>query len=201
MRDQRAFKRNPYTMTLILFYFGVFFICMAMLWTEGFWGNAITWVNVIISGMVAVTFWQATANALEKQMPSFTYVLDLLAVWGVFALTMGILREITSYLSKYKVRFHKLMESIGNAVMSVLVGLTLVAFTGWTLHMAPLAAMPFRGTDITSSIPARLWSSAMSLSSGGSMTGGNQFPSDGFSGLYRQRRQNLETLEGFRVDN
>ncbi len=188
-------------MTLILFYFGVFFICMAMLWTEGFWGNVITYINVIISGIVAVAFWQAAANALEKQMPSFTYVLDLLAVWGVFALTMGVLREITSYLSKYKVRFHKLMEQIGNMAMSVLVALTMVAFTGWTLHMAPLAPMPFRGTDITSSFPARMWSGAMSFSSGGTMTGGSAFPSDGFAGLYRQRRQNLATLEGFRVGN
>ncbi len=186
-------------MTLIVFIFGVFFICMAMLWTEGLWGNAVTFVNVIISGMMAVAFWEPVANALEKQMPSYTYVLDIIAVWGVFALTMGVLRAVTDYLSKYKVRFHRLMENIGNIAMSIIVAGTMAFFATWTLHLAPLAPNPMRGADIANSAWPRIWSAPISFMSGGTMGGGERFPADGKAGLYRQRRVALESLEGFRT--
>ncbi len=188
-------------MVLMLFLFGVFFVCLAMLWTEGLWGNAITYVNVILSGMIAMSFWESAANALEKQMPSFTYVLDILAVWGVFAISMVILREITSYLSKFKVRFHRLMENVGNIIMCIVVAATFTGFAGWTLHLAPLAPAPFRGASLSSgnNFLGNIWRGTMSFSSRGTMTGGNAFPSDGYAGKYLQRRQALATLDGFRV--
>jgi hypothetical protein len=186
-------------MVLTLFLLGVFLICMAMLWTEGLWGNAITFVNVIISGMMAATLWESVAGAMEKQMSSFTYLLDILAVWLVFALTMGILRGVTGFLSKRKVRFHRLMETIGNISMAVIVAASMSCFTAWTLHLAPLAPNPFRGADLRSSIAGNTWIGVMRFSSGGTMQGSAAFPQDGYAGKYYQRRQALAAIEGFRV--
>jgi hypothetical protein len=185
-------------MVLMLYLFGLFFICMAMLWTEGFWSNTITYVNVIISGYIAVSLWEWAAGQLQEQMPSFQYVIDIVAVWLVFAIALSILRGVTGYLSKFKVRFHKLTEMIGNIVMSIMVATTFTAFAAWTLHMAPLAPDTFRGAG-TNSMLGRTWSTAASLSSRGTMTGGNAFPSDGYASKYYQRRQALATLEGFRT--
>jgi hypothetical protein len=185
-------------MVLLLYLFGIFFICMAMLWTEGFWSNAITWVNVIVSGYIAVSLWEWAAGQLQNQMPSFQYVIDILAVWLVFAVAMGVLRGITGYLSKFKVRFHRLTEMIGNIVMSILVATTFTAFAAWTLHMAPLAPDTFRGAG-TNSLLGRIWASAASISSRGTMTGGASFPSDGYAQRYYAQRQALANLEGFRT--
>jgi hypothetical protein len=138
---------------------------------------------------------------LEKQMPSFSYLWDILAVWLVFVVTMGILRGVTGYLSKNKVRFHRLMETIGNISMSVVVALTMTCFTAWTLHLAPLAPNPFRGADLRSSFAGNVAIGAMRFSSAGTMRGGpDAFPSDGYAGKYYQRRQALATLEGFRTN-
>lgn len=187
-------------MTYLLFILGVFFICMAMLWTEGLWSNAVTFVNVMISAMLAMSFWEPTANWLEGMMPSFTFVLDIIAVWGVFALSMGILRGITGYLSKRKVRFHRLMESFGNILMSMIVAGTVAFFAAWTVHLAPLATDPFRGTNIAQSFWPRVWSGPMSFASAGTMGGGGEpFPGDGKAGLYRQRREALAALPGLRA--
>jgi hypothetical protein len=186
-------------MILTLFLFGVFLICMAMLWTEGLWGNAITWVNLIIAAMISVSLWERVANLFDRQASSYTYLWDILAVWLVFSVTMGILRGVTGVLSKRKVRYHRLMESIGNIAMSIIVATTMTCFTAWTLHLAPLAPNPFRGADLRSSFAANTWIGAMRFSSGGTMGGGNSFPSDGFAGTYHQRRQALAGLKGFRV--
>jgi hypothetical protein len=183
-------------MVLLLFLFGIFFICMAMLWTEGLWSNAITYVNVILAAMLAMNYWEEAATALEEQMPKATFLWDIIAVWLLFFFIMGSLRGATAALSKHKVRFHRLMETFGNMAMSVLVASTLTAFAAWTLHLAPLAPAPFRGASL-SGFPGSVWASAMSFSSRGSMTGGTQFPSDGHAGRYIQRRQTLDTMEGF----
>ncbi|MBW3598854.1 MAG: hypothetical protein KY475_16465 [Planctomycetes bacterium] len=184
-------------MTLLLFLVGVFFICMAMLWTEGLWSNAITLVNVMISAMLAMSFWEPLANWLQGQMPSFDYVLDIIAVWGIFAFAMGDLRAVTAYLSKRKVRFHKLMESLGNIGMSMIVAGVITFFTAWTLHLAPLAPDPFRGANLAQSFWPKVWSGPMSFASGGTMSGGRRLPSD-LAGRYRQRREALAELPGFR---
>jgi hypothetical protein len=186
-------------MVLTLFLAGVFLICMAMLWTEGLWGNAITWINLIISAMVAMSFWESVARMFDKQAASFTYLWDILAVWLVFVVTMGILRGVTGVLSKRKVRFHRLMEQIGNIAMSIVVATTMTCFTAWTLHLAPLAPNPFRGADLRSSFAGNTWIRGMSFSSSGTMQGKAPFPSDGYAGAYQQRRQALSQLPGFRV--
>jgi hypothetical protein len=186
-------------MVLTLFLVGVFLICMAMLWTEGLWGNGITWINVVISGMMAASLWERVAAFFDSKAPSFTYLWDILAVWLVFALTMGILRGVTGYLSTRKVRFHKLMESYGNILMAVIVATTMTCFTAWTLHLAPLAPAPFRGADLTRSFAANTWIRAMHFSSRGTMQGSGEFPPDGYMIKYYQRREALANIEGFRV--
>jgi hypothetical protein len=172
---------------------------MAMLWTEGLWGNAIMWINLIISAMVAMSFWESVARLFDKQAPSFTYLWDILAVWLVFVVTMGILRAVTGFLSKRKVRFHRLMEQIGNIGMAIVVATTMTCFTAWTLHLSPLAPNPFRGADLRSSFAANTWIAAMSFSSGGTMQGSAAFPGDGYAGQYYQRRDALSKEPGFRV--
>jgi hypothetical protein len=182
-------------MVLLLFLFGVFFICMAMLWTEGLWSNAISYVNVIIAAMLAINYWEEAATALEEQMPRATYLWDIISVWLLFFLIMGSLRGATAALSKHKVRFHRLMESIGNMAMSVLVASTVTAFAAWTLHMSPLAPAPFRGANL-SGFPSSVWGNAMSISSRGSLTGGTQLSYAEYVGKYLQRRQQLDQMEG-----
>jgi len=118
--------------------FVVFLFCVAFSYREGMWGNAITLVNIIIAGLLAVNFWEPLARMLEDMLPSFTFVWDMIALWGVFCLSLLVFRTATRGVSKYQVRFKQLHDQIGSVVFAVLLGAVMVCFTTMTLHTAPL---------------------------------------------------------------
>lgn len=117
----------------------VFFACFGFLFREGMWSNAITLFNVVVAALLATNFFEWAARVLEKWGPSFTYHWDFLALWGLFALSMAILRGATDFISKVRVRFRKIADQIGSPLLAACVGWVMICFTAMTLHTAPLA--------------------------------------------------------------
>jgi hypothetical protein len=130
------------TLLLIL----IFFVCLGFLFAEGMWGNAIRLVNVLTAALLATNFFEWAARVLEGWAPSFTYHWDFLALWGLFALFMAILRGATDFISKVKVRFRKVTDQVGSPLLAACVGWVMVCFTAMTLHTAPLARTSMRGS-------------------------------------------------------
>ena len=124
---------------LLLLMFLIMFGCLATLYTEGMWSNAIRLINVVTAGLLAVNFFEPVARWLDGWNASYTYWWDFLALWGLFALFMMIFRELTDRISKVKVRFLKLADRIGSGLLALWVGWVMVCFTMMTLHTAPLA--------------------------------------------------------------
>jgi hypothetical protein len=151
------------TLLLPLLLFVIFIAIAATLYPEGMWGNALTLVNVILAALVAANFWEPVARFAEGQAPSFTYFWDFLALWGLFALTLGIMRALTDLISKTKVRFIKIVDQIGGAFFAAWVGWVVVCFVAFTLHTAPLSRnFLFGGFDPQARMflglaPDRLW--------------------------------------------
>ena len=127
-------------MTLIfpLLLFVIFFACVASLYREGMWSNAVRLIDVVTAALLATNFWEPVARALEGGQPTFTYMLDFIVLWGLFGVFMVILRAATDFLSRVKVRFIKLAERIGSASFAVLIGWVMLSFATMTLHTAPL---------------------------------------------------------------
>jgi uncharacterized membrane protein required for colicin V production len=123
----------------------IFIACVASLYTEGMWGNAIRLINVVTAALLATNFWEPTARWLESQGPSFTYAWDFLALWGLFGVFMVVFRLATDFLSRVKVRFLNVADRIGSVFLAVLVGWVMVCFTTMTLHTAPLARNSWAG--------------------------------------------------------
>lgn len=113
--------------------------CVAFLYTEGIWSNAIRLINVVTAALIATNFWEPVARWLEGFGESFTYYWDLLALWGLFAISMLVFRSITSGLSKQKVKFLQIADNIGGGVLAAVVAWVMVCFITFTLHTAPLA--------------------------------------------------------------
>jgi hypothetical protein len=113
--------------------------CVAMLYTNGIWSNAICLVNVVMAGLLATNFYEPLAQVLDDWQPAYTYVWDFLCLWGLFALALSILRAITDQVSKVKVRFLNIAERIGSSLLALWIGWVMVCFTMMTLHTAPLA--------------------------------------------------------------
>jgi len=117
----------------------VFFACVACLYTEGLWGNAIRLINVITSALLATALWEPVATWAEGQAPSYTYLLDFLSLWGLFVFFMVVLRLATDFVSKVKMRFPSIADSIGGLLLAAWTGWVMVCFLMMTLHTVPLA--------------------------------------------------------------
>lgn len=128
-------------LTFILLFLAVGAGC----WFAGMWNNLITLICVIFAGMIASTFFEPLADALEGPMGSMTYLLDFLAVWLLFIVSFGIMRLITELLSSYRVKFNEVVDLVGRSVLSIWIAWAFVCFSMFTLHMAPIEPSGFGG--------------------------------------------------------
>jgi hypothetical protein len=188
-----------------LFLFVIFIACVAFVFTEGMWGAGVRLINVVMAALLATNFWEPTAEFLEGVVgSSFTYWLDFVALWGLFAVFMLVFRLLTNRFSRVNVRFLSMADRIGGGVFSIFVGWTMVCFTTFTLHTAPLGEkFMFGGFDPSNPVmlkPDRQWWSFVHIVSKGSLSrggpeGGHVFdPNLKFIDTYRARRSALESL-------
>jgi hypothetical protein len=129
-------------MTLIfpLLLFLLLGLCVAFLLREGMWSNAVRLVCMITAGLLAMNFFEPVAKLLDDQVgDSYTYFWDFVALWGLFALSLLILRLLTDTISRVRVRFLKIVDQWGGVAFAVCCGWFMVCFTTATLHTAPLA--------------------------------------------------------------
>lgn len=123
----------------------IVFICVAMMWTEGMWGNAIRTVNTLFAAMLATNYFEPLADYLEGHAASYSYMWDFLSIWFIFALAFNLLRACTDAISKYQVRFRLPIEYAGRAIFAVWTAWILVCFFNFSVHTAPLARTAFQG--------------------------------------------------------
>ncbi len=115
------------------------FAVVATCFNEGIWSNLVRLINIITAGLLAMTFFEPLARALDGWQPSYTYLWDFLSLWGLFAVFLLVFREITDRVSHVRVRFLKVADRIGSVVLAIWIGYVMVCFTMMTLHTAPLS--------------------------------------------------------------
>ena len=62
----------------------VFVSAVAFLFNAGLWSNALTLINVITAGLIAMNYFEPLADRLEKWSPGYRYFWDFLSIWLVF---------------------------------------------------------------------------------------------------------------------
>ena len=145
-------------MWLTLLFLLIFMGCLAALYTEGMWGNAIRLINVVTAALLATNYWEPAVRWLEgfsQNLATFTYLLDFLTLWGLFVVFMIIFRLITDRLSRVKVRFLKIADRIGSVAFAIWIGWVMVCFTAMSLHMAPMGRNFFFGAFVPEQRPER----------------------------------------------
>lgn len=176
--------------------FFIFIACVAFIFGEGMWSAALRLVNVVTAALLATNLWEPVARLLEGTIGlSFTYWWDFLSLWGIFTVSLLALRFLTRRLSQVKVRFLSLADRIGGVVFAICVGLTMVGFTTFSLHTAPLAEkFLFGGFDPHGRINSQ-WASFVWHASKGPLSHmeSNTFPAD-FREKYAARRAALEVM-------
>ena len=79
--------------------------CVGVIGTDGLWHSLITFFNVLTAAVLATNYFEPTATWLDSKMPTFSYLVDFVALWGLFVIFALIFRLLTGLASKVKVRF------------------------------------------------------------------------------------------------
>jgi uncharacterized membrane protein required for colicin V production len=190
----------------------VMFAAIAMMVREGLWTNTLTLLNIIISGLVAFGFYSPLVAYLDEEVTSgqHTYWLDFAVIWGLYGLTMLVLRSLMAAASKTRLRFRHPIDPVGGPIMGFIAAWVLAAFTLATLHTSPMPKNAFGGrlvytdADTASSItsPDAAWlrfiervNPATALGAGST----DKFSAKGFVKIYTDRREKFDKAEGLIV--
>lgn len=124
-------------MTLNLVLLGLFVAVTFALWREGLWSSAVMLLNILAAATFATAWYESVVAFLVKRgMASYDYLLDFVCIWGLFAILLLVLREVSDRISRTKVRFRKPVELFASPVVAAAAAWIVVCFTSATLHTA-----------------------------------------------------------------
>jgi hypothetical protein len=182
----------------------VIFVGLAMTVREGLWSNAITLVNITVSGLVAFGFYMPLVIYLDEATDGrHTYWLDFAVIWALFAAAMVVGRAATGALSKTRMRFKNPIDPVGGPLVGLIAAWVLASFALATLHVSPMPKNAFSGklmyNDAASeplvTAPDAKWlqfvermSQPTALGSGSTST----FSANAFLKIYQSRREEFE---------
>ena len=192
---------------MFLLLFVIFAATTAALWFQGLWSGLVTLVNMILAMIIATSFYEPAASAIEGLgAQSWTYLLDFVVLWLLFFLAYGILRGVSDSLSNERVKFDPPIEMGGRSILAAVCGWIMVCFVAFSLHMAPLnSATPVGAWSTPSSrtfgpvSPDRLWLGFMHSRSQGALAGNVFDPGGEFLLKYHDRRGKYAKEQAMRV--
>ena len=171
----------------------IFAALYAFRWKVGMWGNCLTYGAVTFSALIALGWWEDVAYLLAKQVPMLLFLVDNIAIWVLFLISLLILDTATRFLSTVKVKFNDTVENVGNGIAIGAICVALYTFSIIAnLHLG--MAGEHHNTAALKNNPAVNGTiSAVRILSGGNLstfTEGNRFDDGGkFLELHHQRRQ------------
>jgi hypothetical protein len=160
----------------------IFIMCVAARWFQGLWSNVVTLVNLLLAMMLAFNYFELVATQLDGLEPSYTYLWDFIALWGLFALSFGVLRAMTDMLSRTRVAFDFWVETVGRSITAVWIAWLFIGFICATMHTAPLGPHPLgfqrtpKAGNFLGMAPDRQWLGFMQSRSRGALSRGESDP-------------------------
>ncbi|MBX3415858.1 MAG: hypothetical protein KF708_24460 [Pirellulales bacterium] len=146
---------------LLVLLFALFIGVFASTFNEGLWSNALTLFNLVTAALLAMNFFEPLASFLDKQAPGGSYYWDIVALWGIFGVSFGVMRTATDFASRVRVRFFKPVDVAGSVFFAIWIGWVTVCFALATMHTAPLSRnfLSFRPEDraLFNLAPDRQW--------------------------------------------
>ena len=167
-------------------------------------------LNIIAAATFATAWYERLAGFLDAKMPSYTYLIDFLCLWGIFAVVLLVMRLITDRVSTTKVKFLRQVELVGGPIVAVITAWVMVCFAAASLHTAAVPRALVQPTPESRMFfglaPDRKWLAWVRFATtSGPFAHPEEsaivFDRDGdFILRYADRRQKLEQSEGLRVN-
>ena len=114
---------------------GVIVWCVA---SEGLWGSAHTFLCVLLSGLLAMNYFEPLAGFLDGLLGGWKGYSDILALVGLFTAFVFGLRLGSEQLSPTFIQLPSTVDQVGRWVFSALTGYVTMALLLTSLHTAPL---------------------------------------------------------------
>jgi hypothetical protein len=133
----------------------LFFAGLAMTINEGLWNNTVLLLCLMISGIMGVVAGGPVGILLLDQIgqgDDYAWYCLFVAVWGVFTVSLLVLRIVADKASQTRVRFLPLVDKIGGMLMGLLVAVMLSSFAAYTLLKVPVAADIWKLSDASVSV-------------------------------------------------
>lgn len=121
----------------------LFFAAVAMTVNEGLWNNAIAFFCITLGGLIGIfggVPFGAWILGQAKKPDALAWYFVFAGVWGVFSLSVLVLRLATGAASGVRVRFHTLLDQIAGPLMGIMVAVMLTSFAAYTLLHIPIKA-------------------------------------------------------------
>jgi hypothetical protein len=186
--------------------------------SEGAWGSALTFLSVLIAGLLAMNWFESLAEFLQATVgssPEMSMRWDVISLLGLFALFTFGLRTLTDQMMPTFVQVHPIAFNVSRWAFGVMTGYLTAAILLTALHVSPLPRnfwdfTPERNNLLDASAPDRQWlaytqyvsESILRKGQFGPIFDGDQFSAipngtretwSSFPMRYAMRRQNYET--------
>lgn len=125
----------------------VFFATFAMCVQQGLWNNTLTFINILLSGLIAFGFYSPLAKLIaDNGGETYAGILDFIAIWAIYVVAFIVLQRVFSaLLSRTQMRFKNPIDPVGGPLVGAIAGWLIAAFVGATLHAAPFPKDIFGG--------------------------------------------------------
>lgn len=128
----------------------VFFAGVAMSITEGFWSNTVLLLCIMLAGLFAILggiplglYIVEQAEASDEKAWYFVFA----GVWGVFVVSLTIMRILVERASRTRVKFVPPLEKAAGPLMGLWVAIMFTSFTAYTIARIPINAGEWKYSD------------------------------------------------------
>ncbi len=123
------------------------------LMSEGLWGSALMFFNVVFAGIIAFNFYEPLAALLAKNIGFLSGLADTLCLMSVFCLALVMLRLTTETLGPAMVRFPSPVYHIGRIFFGLAGAVVMMTIILLAYECAPVHKKVFTTMDYTKKAP------------------------------------------------
>jgi uncharacterized membrane protein required for colicin V production len=142
---------NLIDLIIVGFLIGLLYV----LTSEGLWGAALVFFNVVFAGMIAFNFYEPLADLIDRTGIGWGFS-DTLCMLGLFCVSLLILRMTTETLAPAMVRFPMPLYHLGRLVFGALGAAVTMAIILLAFEAAPIHKKVFYTIDYKSKPPFNL---------------------------------------------
>jgi hypothetical protein len=106
--------------------------------SEGAWSAGVTFLSVLIAGLLAMNFFEPVALLLGNAVPAYDTKMDMVALLGLFAGGVFLFRLAGERMAPTYVQVHALVEQGGRWLFGLGAGYLSMAIILTALHTAPI---------------------------------------------------------------